>query len=133
MSDKYSYLFYTILDDIYTDTNSVNLSEYDNEFKTKLIKKCVPITHMDIIDGNFIVWVNSGQLIIYKVLHAKDDLDYFTVAHENNHKAIFYTRDENNKIFCTDGISSNAFFLKISETELKRLVQNVTMRDEDDL
>ena len=128
MTNKYTYLFYTVLNDFHTDTYSVNLTEYDYEFKTKLINKCIPITHMDIVRGNFIVWVNGDKIIIYKVLHAEDNLDYFIVAHKNNHKAIFYERDENNKLFCKSTDSNKKFFLKISETDLKRLVESVTMR-----
>jgi hypothetical protein len=128
MSTDYTYLFYTVLIDIHTDKHAVDLSEYDKEFKKVLLSKCHPITHMDIICGNFIVWVKDDEIIIYKVIHAEDTLDYFTVANKNSYSAIFYDRDKNDRLFCKSADSNKSFFLKISETDLKRLVKNVTIR-----
>lgn len=127
MSGKYDYLFYTLMDEYYSERYSVNLSGYDDEFKERVLKKCLPLTHMDLVRGNFIVWSDGyGEIILYKVISVDDDNARFIVSEKNQDKEVFYDCNSNNELCCISHDLSKNFFLKVSLSDIKRIVNDMT-------
>ena len=103
---------YTVLKNMYKEGKSLDLSRYDSGVKTAIIKRCEALTEMNVVTGEYIVYTNYSDLILFKVISSQDT--WFTVAHEGKEIIVFYEYDLNHRLFCTSKNLQKRCYLKLS-------------------
>lgn len=108
---------YTILRNMYKEGKSLNLTRYDTGVKTAILKRCEPLTEMNVVRGDYIVYTNNTELILFRVISSQDT--WFAVEHEGKEIIVFYEYDINHKLFCTSINIQKRCYLKLSNAYKK--------------
>lgn len=126
METDYTHLFQTLMDDNYTDSFSIDLTNYYPMFKTAIKRKFLPINHMDLVVGSFIVYMDEPTMILYKVISMKDDNTWFTIADNSEHNVVHYMDED--KLYCNCPALNRDFFFKISKNDILRILNRIKER-----
>jgi hypothetical protein len=114
-------------DDKYTDDYSIDLSDYSPLFKKAIISRSVAIAEIDLIVGNFILYMKDETLILYKI-NSVNENTWFTVGHNSQNKVVFYDEDENEQIFCRSLDIDKEFYFKITKDDIISILNRIKER-----
>lgn len=123
MLDDFYHLIYKELEPHHTDKNFVNLSKHDDKFKFNLWNRSIPISRMDLISGNFLLWKDNDNIILYKVLLTNNKDCFVTIAYEESSLVAMYQNDAYGRLYCYSHYLDKAFYLKISLNDVKNAVE----------
>ena len=120
----YTYLFFTLTNNEYTDNFSIDLTTYNPLFKQAIEMMFQPIIDVEL--GDFIVYKNDFSMILYKIISIGEDSSWFTVPECASHRAVFYHKDDT--LFCRSPSLKRDFYSKISMKDILRILKRIKVR-----
>jgi len=121
MSARDRFLFYILYDEEYTNKFSIDISMCEKVFKNAIISRAHPIRDKDLIPGNFVISYDSYNMELFKVVTINDE--WFTVAHNNDLKTVFYQKSEPLSCICLE--LRITFHYKVSKKDLINIIDCV--------
>ena len=113
-----------ILEPWYSDNFSCDISIFHRIITSHMKDKILLIHSKDLVIGNFLVYLEGGTFVIYKVVAIKDE-NCVIIAHENKKIEVFYKSDENGLLSCRCPSLDQQFFYRISLCDIRLVLENL--------
>jgi len=131
MLSDYNYLRKTVLNSTHTSKYSCDLSFLSDEIKAQLTKKFVPITHPDLMPGNFIVGLEINRLTFYNVVSVLEANSGVCIAHEDKYIDVLYMYGAQKNLQCKCPYLYQDFLYKISRTDIGNIIESINPTTEE--
>lgn len=131
MLSDYNYLRNTVLSSVYTSQFSCDLSCLSYCVKAQLTKKFVPITHPDLMPGNFIVSLEDNRLIFYNVIAILPANSGVSIVDQHNYIEVLYMYGAQKNLQCKCPYLYQDFLYKISLSDIRYIIESISPTSEE--